>query len=93
VDGAAVRSDALAVAAPYTIDPAIQRFLDHLRVERGLSPNTLAAYGTDLARFSRELVRRRGKRVRLKDVAEADILAHLEHLMEAGMTIASQAGT
>jgi integrase/recombinase XerD len=87
------------VATPYTIDVAIQRFLDHVRVERGLSPNTLFAYGTDLARFSRELVRRRRKRVprlkealrRLKDVKEADILAHLEHLVRAGMTIASQA--
>jgi integrase/recombinase XerD len=79
------------VAAPYTIDVAIQRFLDHVRVERGLSPNTLAAYGTDLARFSRELVRRRRKRVRLKDVKEADILVHVEHLVRSGMTIASQA--
>jgi site-specific recombinase XerD len=58
-----------------TIDAAIQRFIDPIRVERRLSPNTLVAYGTDLARFSRQLVSRLSKRVRLKDVGEADILA------------------
>lgn len=75
----------------YTIDAAIQRYLDHARVERGLSPNTLTAYGTDLARFAQELVRRRGQRVRLKNVNEADILAHVEHLRKAGMSGRSQA--
>lgn len=29
----------------------LQRFLDHLTVERGLSPNTVAAYRRDLARY------------------------------------------
>lgn len=29
----------------------IQRFLDHLTVERGLSPNTIAAYRRDLAKY------------------------------------------
>jgi integrase/recombinase XerD len=79
------------VARSYTIDAAVQRFLDHVRVERGLAPNTMAAYGTDLARFARELLRRRRKRVRIKDVTEADVLAHLQHLVQAGMSIASQA--
>jgi integrase/recombinase XerD len=79
------------VPPSYTIDAAIQRYLDHVRVERGLSPNTLTAYGTDLARFAQELVRRRGKRVRVKGVGEADILAHVEQLRKAGMTATSQA--
>lgn len=35
-----------------TIDDAIGRFLDHLKVERGLAKNTLAAYGTDLRLFA-----------------------------------------
>jgi integrase/recombinase XerD len=30
----------------------IQRFLDHLTVERGLSPNTIAAYRRDLTRYA-----------------------------------------
>ena len=29
-----------------------QQYLDHLRVERGLSPNTLEAYGRDVARLA-----------------------------------------
>jgi integrase/recombinase XerD len=36
----------------------IDRFLDHLAVERGLSPNTIAAYGRDLRRYARFLTRR-----------------------------------
>ena len=78
------------MAKSYTVEAGIQRFLDHLRVERGLSANTLAAYGTDLGRFSRELIRRRGKGVRLQQVREADVLAHLKHLVKAGMAISSQ---
>lgn len=35
-----------------TLDGAIDDYLQHLEVERGLSPNTLAAYGHDLARFA-----------------------------------------
>ena len=30
----------------------IERFLDHLSVERGLSANTLSAYRRDLARYA-----------------------------------------
>lgn len=36
----------------------IERFADHLAMERGLSPNTLAAYGRDLSRFAGFLERR-----------------------------------
>jgi integrase/recombinase XerD len=35
------------------IESALDLYLSHLRVERGLAPNTVAAYGTDLARFAR----------------------------------------
>jgi integrase/recombinase XerD len=34
------------------VDDAIQRYLEHLTVERQLAANTLAAYGSDLARFA-----------------------------------------
>jgi integrase/recombinase XerD len=37
--------------------PFLQEFLDHLRVERKLAANTLAAYGTDLKSYFRYLVR------------------------------------
>ncbi len=36
----------------------IDRFIDHLTVERGLSPNTVSAYRRDLGRYARFLDRR-----------------------------------
>jgi integrase/recombinase XerD len=36
-----------------SLDRAIDSYLDHLRVERALSKNTLAAYATDLAKLAR----------------------------------------
>ncbi len=38
--------------------PFADRFLDHLRVERGLSDNTLAAYRRDLGHYARYLAER-----------------------------------
>lgn len=35
------------------LDSAIDAYLDHLRVERALSPNTILAYSRDLAKFGR----------------------------------------
>jgi len=40
------------------IDTQDARYLDHLTVERGLSPNTIAAYRRDLARYTRFLAAR-----------------------------------
>jgi integrase/recombinase XerD len=42
-----------------TVGEQIERFLDHLAVERGLSPNTVGAYRRDLARYA-EFLRSRG---------------------------------
>src|ERR1700730_10971638 len=39
-------------------DPAVSRFLDAVWMERGLSPNTLAAYRADLTALSRWLAER-----------------------------------
>ncbi len=36
----------------FSIDEAIGLYLDHLTVERGLAANTIAAYGSDLARLA-----------------------------------------
>ena len=33
------------------MDQAVQGFVDYLNIERGLSPNTVAAYGRDLSQF------------------------------------------
>jgi integrase/recombinase XerD len=38
---------------PVSLDRLIDSYLDHLRVERALSPNTLSAYATDLAKLAR----------------------------------------
>ncbi len=40
-------------------DPAVSRFLDAVWLERGLSPNTLAAYRADLTALARWLAQRR----------------------------------
>jgi integrase/recombinase XerD len=49
--------DVLAAEGPFGAQ--VGRFLDHLSVERGLSPNTLEAYGRDLRKYGRYL-RERG---------------------------------
>lgn len=36
-----------------SLDPLIDAYLDHLRVERALSPNTIVAYSTDLSKLAR----------------------------------------
>lgn len=41
-------------------DPGVARFLDHLTVERRLSPRTVAAYGEDLAQLAAFLAARGG---------------------------------
>ena len=37
------------------LDPLVGRYLDHLRVERGLTPNTITAYRRDLRLYTRYL--------------------------------------
>jgi integrase/recombinase XerD len=51
----------------------ITRYLDHLRVERGLAPNTVDAYRRDLVRYLRYLEQRRVRSV--GDVAAEDVEA------------------
>src|SRR5207253_11136922 len=46
-----VTSQARAVSADNRLAGAIAAYLDHLRVERGLSPATIAAYANDLQAF------------------------------------------
>ncbi|MCU1278797.1 MAG: Phage integrase, N-terminal SAM-like domain, partial [bacterium] len=36
-----------------SLDSAIDLFLDHVKVERGLARNSVVAYGRDLAKFRR----------------------------------------
>jgi integrase/recombinase XerD len=61
-----------------TFDQAIQQFLDHLKVERQLSPATLAAYGHDLASFAAFLNRRNVRAA--ASVRSIDLLDYLAAL-------------
>jgi integrase/recombinase XerD len=53
----------------------IERFLDHLLVERGLSPHTIAAYRRDLARYA-GFLRERGV-TDARRVGDRDVAAHV----------------
>lgn len=63
-------------------DPRISQFLDHLRVERDLSPNTVAAYRRDIERF---LSFRREAAGDLEDAGREDVEAFVSHLRATGL--------
>ena len=72
-----------------SLDLAIQQFLDHLRVERELTPATVEAYGRDLSRFAHFAA---GRTVATADaVRSIDILDFLVHLTEKKLSARSQA--
>ena len=59
------------VDVPAALRAALDGYLAHLTVERGLSANTLAAYRRDLDRYAEHLAA--AGRTRVDDVAEADV--------------------
>jgi integrase/recombinase XerD len=72
-----------------TLDVGIQQFLDHLRVERELSVATLAAYGHDLAAFSRFAA---GKKLsELASIRTVHVLEYLSALTGDGLSARTQA--
>jgi integrase/recombinase XerD len=75
--------------APDALDRALDDYLSHLRVERGLLPATLESYARDLGEYLRWL---RDEQVSgLTQVNEARVLAHLASLQKRGLSSASQA--
>jgi integrase/recombinase XerD len=58
-------------AVPGEVERAIEAYLDHLAVERGLAGNTLAAYRRDLSRYASFLAAR--DRSSPGEVTEADV--------------------
>ena len=71
------------------LDSAIDLFLDHVKVERGLSRNTVEAYGRDLAKF-----RRFAASAGLDDAAAVEsrhLLGFLVELAGARLSARSQA--
>lgn len=59
------------------------RFSDMLLVERGLSTNTVSAYGSDLARFSEWAASRE---LTLADVEHSDVMCFLDELATRGVS-------
>jgi integrase/recombinase XerD len=72
-----------------TLDAAIQQFLDHIRVERELTPATVAAYGRDLTDFAGFLIARKISQARA--VRGIDVLDYLARLTEQKLSARSQA--
>ncbi len=66
---------------PSTTASVIDRFLDAVWMERGLSPNTLSAYRADLAGLDRWL-RERGSQI--STATRADLLAFMAWRVESG---------
>jgi integrase/recombinase XerD len=72
-----------------SLDDAVDVFLDHVKIERGLARNSVEAYARDLARFRRFAVARG-----LRDAADVDaraVLAYVVSLSEARLKVRSQA--
>jgi integrase/recombinase XerD len=67
----------------------IQQFLQYLTVEKGLSPNTIAAYAADLKQFS-EFLMDRGRN-RLEDIVRQDLLDFLAARKRNGLSSRSLA--
>jgi integrase/recombinase XerD len=72
---------AAAEAAEDPVDPAIGRFLDAVWMERGLSPNTLAAYRADLTALGRWLATRG---TRITATGRNDLLGFIAWRVETG---------
>jgi integrase/recombinase XerD len=71
------------------LDPALDLFLTHVRVEKGLAQNSVEAYGRDLARYLRHL-----DQLGCADwaaVGRQEVLAHLAELTSQGLSARSQA--
>jgi integrase/recombinase XerD len=71
------------------LDAACDLFLDHLKVERNLSPHTLEGYSRDLTKL-RTFLAARGPAQAAK-VQPVDVIDHLRALTEAGLGARSRA--
>jgi integrase/recombinase XerD len=71
------------------LDEEIQQFLDHLRVERELTPATVEAYGRDLALFARFAADRKVREAAA--VRSIDVLDFLAFLTDRKLAPRSQA--
>lgn len=67
----------------------LERYLRHLTVERGLAKNSLAAYRTDLAKYS-DFLEARGV-LDLTAASSSDVQDFIEHLKSQGLKASSSA--
>ena len=67
-------------------DNALQSFLDHLTIERGLSSNSISAYRRDLAKFSEFLDK---EKLDFERLSEAEIISFEVWLKGLGMAVTS----
>jgi integrase/recombinase XerD len=79
------------MARRLSLDEAVDLYLDHLKVERGLAKNTLEAYGRDLGRFTTFLAAK--GRPDVDDITPADLTDFLIGLAEEGLAARSRART
>jgi integrase/recombinase XerD len=71
------------------LDPALDLFLSHARIEKGLAANSVDAYGRDLRRYAEHLAS-----IGVADwaaVGRGEVQAHLARLVELGLSPRSQA--
>ncbi len=71
------------------LDPALDLFLVHVRVEKGLAANSVEGYARDLRRYLDDLGRQGC--ADWGAVRREHLLAHLDHLCRAGLSPRSQA--
>ena len=71
------------------LEPALDLFLVHVRVEKGLAANSVDAYARDLRRYLDDLGRQGV--AAWSEVRRDHLLAHLEHLLRSGISARSQA--
>lgn len=77
----------MAIIEPMMLDPLVERYLRHLRVEGGLSVNTIEAYRRDLRKFH-AYAHRTGAEV-LHPLTPAMLTGFLHSLQEARLSRAS----
>jgi integrase/recombinase XerD len=79
------------MARRLSLDEAVDLFLDHIKVERGLARLTLDAYGRDLAKFTAFLAKR--GRADVDDITALDVTDFLLELATSGLAARSRART
>ena len=72
-----------------TLDGAIDLYLDHIKIERNLAPNTVESYARDIARFRASCAKHEIHA--LKQVDSGQVLEFLIGLSRAGLSVRSQA--